>query len=54
VACLRAGPKNVSALASQVKQPLANVSHHLGVLREAGLVRHHKDGTHLCDLITYR
>jgi ArsR family transcriptional regulator len=44
VACLRAGPRNVSELASQVQQPLANVSHHLGVLREAGMVRHHKEG----------
>jgi DNA-binding transcriptional ArsR family regulator len=44
VAFLRAGPRNVSELACLLKQPLANVSHHLGVLREAGMVRHHKDG----------
>jgi len=47
VACLRAGPRNVSELAAQLQQELANVSHHLGVLRHAGFVRHRKDGKHV-------
>jgi DNA-binding transcriptional ArsR family regulator len=47
VAGLRAGPRNVSELATLLQQPLANVSHHLGILRHAGLVRHRKDGKHV-------
>jgi ArsR family transcriptional regulator len=41
---LRAGPRNVSELAAELRQELANVSHHLGVLRQAGLVLDRKDG----------
>jgi ArsR family transcriptional regulator len=47
LACLRVGPRNVSELAAQLQQELANVSHHLGVLRQAGLVLHRKDGKHV-------
>src|SRR5262249_26245981 len=38
VGCLTKGPKNVSELAAQLRDELANVSHHLKVLRRAGLV----------------
>jgi ArsR family transcriptional regulator len=44
VGCLRAGPKNVSELAQSLRDELANVSHHLKVLRRAGLVQAHKNG----------
>jgi DNA-binding transcriptional ArsR family regulator len=41
---LRDGPRNVSELAHLLGEEVVNVSHHLGVLREAGLVRHEKQG----------
>ena len=42
---LRGGPKNVSDLAAALgKTEIVNVSHHLGVLRNAGLVRDSKQG----------
>ena len=44
IQCLQAGPKNVSALADLLGADIANVSHHLGVLRHAGLVRDEKQG----------
>jgi DNA-binding transcriptional ArsR family regulator len=44
VDCLRSGPRNVSELAAELREELANVSHHLGVLRQAGLVLDRKDG----------
>ena len=44
VQCLQAGPKNVSEIAAQLGVELANVSHHLGVLRHAGLVQDEKQG----------
>ncbi len=44
VQCLQSGPKNVSELAGMLQQELANVSHHLGVLRNAGLVQDEKQG----------
>jgi DNA-binding transcriptional ArsR family regulator len=47
VSCLRGGPRNVSALAAQLREELANVSHHLGVLRQAGLVLHRKEGKYV-------
>jgi DNA-binding transcriptional ArsR family regulator len=47
VGCLRAGPRNVSELATQLREELANVSHHLGVLRHAGLVVDRKDGKYV-------
>ena len=36
--------KNVSALSELPGSDIANVSHHLGVLRHAGLVRDEKQG----------
>lgn len=44
VQCLQDGPKNVSELAHLLEEELANVSHHLGVLRHAGLVEDEKQG----------
>jgi DNA-binding transcriptional ArsR family regulator len=41
---LRGGPKNVSELAALLKVELFSVSHHLGVLRQAGLVQDEKQG----------
>jgi|SRR5262245_23973061 len=44
IQCLQLGPKNVSELAKLLDAELANVSHHLGVLRNAGLVQDEKKG----------
>jgi ArsR family transcriptional regulator, nickel/cobalt-responsive transcriptional repressor len=44
VQCLQAGPKNVGEIAALLKEELANISHHLGVLRHAGLVQDEKQG----------
>ena len=44
VESLRSGPKNVSELAKILKAEIVNVSHHLGVLRQAGLVQDEKHG----------
>jgi ArsR family transcriptional regulator len=44
VQCLQTGPKNVTELSALLGQELANVSHHLGVLRNAGIVRDEKQG----------
>ena len=41
---LQSGPKNVSTLSDLLGADIANVSHHLGVLRHAGLVRDEKQG----------
>jgi ArsR family transcriptional regulator, nickel/cobalt-responsive transcriptional repressor len=41
---LQGGPKNVSTLSELLSSDIANVSHHLGVLRHAGLVRDEKQG----------
>jgi ArsR family transcriptional regulator len=47
VQCLQEGPKNVSEISSLLNQELANVSHHLGVLRHAGLVLDEKQGKYV-------
>ena len=44
IQCLQKGEMNVSDIAASLKSDIANVSHHLGVLRHAGLVRDRKDG----------
>jgi DNA-binding transcriptional ArsR family regulator len=44
IQCLKDGPQNVSALSQMLGAEIANVSHHLGVLRHAGLVRDEKHG----------
>jgi len=47
---LAQGPRTVDALARQVGQSVANTSHHLQVLRRAGLVESEKAGV----FVTYR
>lgn len=42
--CLRTGSKNVTELAKLLSVEIVNVSHHLGVLRQAGLVQDEKNG----------
>jgi ArsR family transcriptional regulator, nickel/cobalt-responsive transcriptional repressor len=42
--CLRQGPRNVTDIARETCADIVNVSHHLGVLRSAGLVLDHKQG----------
>ena len=44
VQCLRERPKNVGEIADQLGVEIANVSHHLGVLRNAGLVLDQREG----------
>src|SRR5262249_1547920 len=44
ICLLRDGPRNVSALAELLGTSVVNVSHHLGVLQHAGLVRGAKQG----------
>jgi DNA-binding transcriptional ArsR family regulator len=44
VNCLRGGARNVSELAALLDAEIVNVSHHLGVLRHAGLVLDEKQG----------
>ena len=44
VQCLRGGPRNVSELAAALGAEVVNVSHHLSVLRHAGLVLDEKRG----------
>jgi len=41
---LRDGPRNVTEIAEMLKTPVVNVSHHLTVLRHAGLIRNEKQG----------
>jgi len=45
---LKAGEVCVGDLAARVGGTQANVSKHLGVLRNAGLVRCHRDGMNVC------
>lgn len=44
VNALLQGSKSVTALTSELKMPMDKVSHHLGVLRAANLVRNAKQG----------
>jgi ArsR family transcriptional regulator len=44
VSRLRDGPRNVSELAALLGAELVNISHHLGVLRNAGVVRDERRG----------
>jgi DNA-binding transcriptional ArsR family regulator len=41
---LTAGPHHVSQLAELVGAPMVNMSHHLGVMRQAGLLDDEKQG----------
>ncbi len=47
IQCLQRGPKNVSAIAAELKKDLANVSHHLKILRRNGLVTTKKEGKYV-------
>jgi ArsR family transcriptional regulator len=44
IQCLMSGPRPVGAIADQLGITFPNLSHHLGVLRHAGLVRTEKRG----------
>jgi DNA-binding transcriptional ArsR family regulator len=44
IRCLQSGPRNVGQLAQELDAEVVNVSHHLGVLRQTGLVRDQKQG----------
>lgn len=44
VTALFAGPKNVGDLAAELHEEVVNVSHHLGVLRNADIVLAQKQG----------
>lgn len=41
---LKQGPRNVTEIAEMLRTPLVNASHHLAVLRNAGLVAGRKKG----------
>jgi DNA-binding transcriptional ArsR family regulator len=41
---LAQGPHHVGALAESIGIPMVNMSHHLGVMRQAGLLDDEKDG----------
>jgi ArsR family transcriptional regulator len=45
--CLRPGPRNVTEIAREIQDEVVNVSHHLGILRTAGLVLDHKQGRYV-------
>src|SRR5690349_4028011 len=47
VQALRGGPKNVSEISEELKAELANISHHLGILKRSGLVDAEKQGRHV-------
>jgi ArsR family transcriptional regulator len=47
IECLRAGPLTVTDLCGQLQEAMANVSHHLNVLRKAGLVVAAKEGRYV-------
>ncbi len=47
VGTLRDGPKSVSELAELLGAAVVNVSHHLGVLRHAGLVQNERRGRYI-------
>ena len=44
VQSLQAGPKSVGQITKELGNRIANVSHHLGLLKQAGLVTSRKDG----------
>ena len=41
---LRSGPSTVGDLAGSIDEAIATVSHHLGILRNAGLVQRERQG----------
>lgn len=42
--CLRGGPQTVGKIAAAVQLAMVNASHHLGVLRQSGIVMDRKRG----------
>ncbi len=42
-----AGPRNVSEIAEQLSEEIVKISHHLGVLRQAGIVLDSKHGRYV-------
>ncbi len=44
IQCLRDGGKHVTQIAELLDEEIVNVSHHLGVLRQAGVVQDEKQG----------
>jgi DNA-binding transcriptional ArsR family regulator len=44
VRCLREGPKNVTQIAGWLKTSVVKASHHLAVLRNAGIVKSERQG----------
>lgn len=44
IQCLQAGPRHVGDLTRELDKPIANVSHHLRLLKSAGLVVSTKKG----------
>lgn len=47
IECLRTGAMNVTQIAKTLNIEIVNVSHHLGVLRTAGLVEDRKEGRYV-------
>jgi ArsR family transcriptional regulator len=47
VQCLRDGEKNVSEMAAELEVEVVNLSHHLGVLRNAGIVVDQRQGRYI-------
>ena len=47
IQCLSAGPRNVSELAALLGRAVVKVSHHLSVLRQAGLVEDERQGRYV-------
>jgi DNA-binding transcriptional ArsR family regulator len=44
IQCLQGGPKTVSEISRTLDSAIANISHHLGSLRSAGVVTSRKKG----------
>src|SRR4051794_24458988 len=44
VQCLQPGPRAVGEICRELNSPIANVSHHLGLLKQAGVVSASKKG----------
>ncbi len=47
IQCLQLGPMNVGAIADVLDVEIANVSHHLQILKHAGLVDANKQGKYV-------
>jgi DNA-binding transcriptional ArsR family regulator len=52
IQCLQKGPSHVSALAKVLGKSIANVSHHLKIMRQAGLVSTRKEGKYVAYSLT--